>query len=116
MTGPERPVPLVGRRRECELLDRLLSSAQSGDSGVLVLEGEAGIGKSALLAYLGEHATGCRVVRATGVESEMEIPYAGLHMVSAPFLDGLEALPTPQGEALSIAFGLRHGPPPARSW
>ncbi|MFI7065137.1 AAA family ATPase [Kribbella sp. NPDC050124] len=109
----ERP-RLLGRRRECAVLDELVASARSASSGVLVLEGEAGIGKTALLEYIGDHAPGCRVVRATGVESEMEIPYAGVHQLCAPFLDHVHALPDPQRDALTTAFGLRAGDPPGR--
>ena len=76
--------------------------------------GEAGVGKSALLDYVLGHAAGCRVVRSSGVESEMELPFAGLHQLCAPFLDHLERLPRPQRDALATAFGLRPGAPPDR--
>ena len=105
---------LRGRRAESERLDRLLSDARAGTSGALVVRGEAGVGKTALLDYLLAHAAGCRVVRASGVESEMELAYAGLHQLCAPFLDRIERLPAPQGEALGTAFGVRAGAPPDR--
>jgi AAA ATPase domain len=96
---------LLGRRGECAALDRLAASVRAGVSRALVLRGEAGVGKSALLGYLTEHATGCGVARAAGVESEMELAYAGAQQLCAPFLDRLERLPGPQREALGIAFG-----------
>ena len=86
---------LLGRRSECEALDRLLASVRAGQSRVLVLRGEAGVGKTALLEYLAERASGCRVARAAGVESEMELAFAGLHQLCAPMLDRLERLPGP---------------------
>ena len=105
---------LQGRRRECEALDRLLQRVRVGESSALVLRGEAGIGKTALLDYVAEQASGCRVARAAGVQSEMELAFAGLHHLCAPLLDGLDALPAPQREALQVAFGLRDGAPPDR--
>jgi AAA ATPase-like protein/regulatory LuxR family protein len=105
---------LRGRHRECEALDRLITSARAGESAVLVLRGDAGIGKSVLLDYLQEHAAGCRVVRAAGAESEMELAFAGLHQLCAPFLDQLDRLPQPQHDALATAFGLSGGEPPDR--
>ena len=113
MTHPD-PRALLGRRGECEALDRLLARLRTGRSPVLVLRGEAGVGKTALLEYLLEQASGCRVVRAAGAESEMELAYAGLQQLCAPLLDRLEALPGPQREALSTAFGLSAGDPPDR--
>jgi predicted ATPase len=105
---------LRGRRDECEALDRLLEAVRVGQSRVLVLRGEAGIGKTALLEYLQERASGCRVVRAAGIESEMEIAFAGLHQLCAPLLGDLARLPGPQREALSTAFGLSGGEAPDR--
>jgi predicted ATPase len=105
---------LRGRRRECYALDQLLTSAREGRSRVLVVRGEAGIGKTALLEHLASRADGCRVARATGVELEMELAFAGLHQLCAPFLDRLDRLPGPQREALGTAFGLRDGNPPDR--
>nr|MDQ3821817.1 AAA family ATPase [Actinomycetota bacterium] len=113
--GGTHPAPrLRGRRGECEALDRLLANVRAGESRVLVLRGEAGIGKTALLEYLMERASGCRVARAAGVESEMELAFAGLHQLCAPLLDRLGHLPVPQREALSTAFGLSAGEPPDR--
>ncbi len=95
---------LRGRRRECDVLDRLVASARGGQSQVLVLRGEAGVGKSALLQYVRTRASGCRVARAAGVQSEMELAFAGVHQLCAPMLDHLERLPGPQREALASAF------------
>jgi DNA-binding CsgD family transcriptional regulator/tetratricopeptide (TPR) repeat protein len=108
------PRGLRGRRRECDALDRLLASSREGRSQVLALRGEPGIGKTALLDHLASRAEGCRVARATGVELEMELPFAGLHQLCAPFLDRLDRLPGPQRDALGTAFGLRDGNPPDR--
>jgi DNA-binding CsgD family transcriptional regulator len=105
-------VRLLGRQAECGALDRLLTDVRSGESRVLVLRGEAGAGKSALLAYLTERADGFRLAHTLGVESEMELPFSGLHQLCAPILDHLEALPTPQRDALATVFGLDDGPPP----
>ncbi len=105
---------LLGRRRECESLDGLLADARAGQSQVLVLRGEAGVGKTALLAYLLERSSGCRVTRAAGVESEMELAFAGLHQLCLPVLDHIARLPEPQRDALGTAFGLDAGPPPDR--
>jgi hypothetical protein len=78
------------------------------------MHGEAGVGKTALLDYVGDQATGCRVIRASGVESEMELAYAALQQLCAPLLDDLGHLPAPQRNALSTAFGLSAGPAPDR--
>src|SRR5205085_503430 len=77
---------LLGRRSECAALDELVASVRTGPSRALVLRGEAGVGKSALLEYLAQHASGCAIARATGVESEMELAYAGLQQLCASFL------------------------------
>jgi DNA-binding CsgD family transcriptional regulator len=103
---------LIGRRSECNTLDRLLASVQAGQSRVLVVRGEAGIGKTALLGYLRDRASGCRIARAAGVESEMELAFAGLHQLCAPMLGDLERLPGPQRDALRVAFGLQAGETP----
>jgi DNA-binding CsgD family transcriptional regulator len=109
------PAPgLCGRRPECEALDRLVASARAGRSGVLVVRGEAGIGKTALLEFLAERASDCRIAPATGVESEMELAFAGLHQLCAPMLDHLDHLPGPQRDALATAFGLSAGEAPDR--
>ena len=105
---------LAGRGTECARLDQLLGDARLGQSSVLVLRGEAGIGKSALLEYAAERAEGSRVLRAVGVEWEMELPFAGLHQLCAGLLDGRERLPEPQSNAIATAFGLSPGPQPDR--
>jgi DNA-binding CsgD family transcriptional regulator len=105
---------LRGRDREQAVLDRLLDEVRAGESRVLVLRGEAGVGKTALLDYVQEHASGCRIVRAAGIESEMELPFAILHQLCAPLLNSLARLPDPQGGALSTAFGLGAGAAPDR--
>ncbi|HEU5416171.1 MAG TPA: AAA family ATPase, partial [Streptosporangiaceae bacterium] len=105
---------LAGRHAECAVLGRLVEAVRTGESQALVVQGEAGIGKTALLDYLAGHAPGCRVVRAAGVQSEMELAYAGLHQLCAPLLGDLEALPAPQRDALRTAFGMSAGPPPDR--
>ena len=105
---------LLGRRSECAALDELVASVLAGLSRALVLRGDAGVGKSALLEYLARHALGCGIAKAAGVESEMELAYAGLHQLCAPFLDRVEHLPGPQRDALRTAFGLREGDPPDR--
>jgi DNA-binding CsgD family transcriptional regulator len=105
---------LRGRRDECAVLDGLLQGARAGRSGVLVLRGEAGVGKTALLDYAIGSASDMLVVRASGVESEMELPFAALHQLCAPLLDRFEGLPVPQRHALEITFGLSGGPAPDR--
>ncbi|HEY5260604.1 MAG TPA: AAA family ATPase [Solirubrobacteraceae bacterium] len=105
---------LRGRHSECEALDRLLAGVSVGGSQVLVVRGESGVGKTALLGYLLGRASGCRIARAAGVESEEELAFAGLHQLCAPFLDRLERLPGPQRDALGTAFGLSTGEPPDR--
>src|SRR3954466_628201 len=102
---------MIGRQIECEALDRLLTSVRGGQSRVLVLRGEAGVGKTALLEHLSAAAEGCRIARVAGVESEMEFAFSGLQALSAHMLDRLGRLPRPQHDALSTAFGLRTGPP-----
>ena len=108
------PRGLLGRDAELETLDRLLRRVRSGESQVLVLRGEAGVGKTALLERLVARAADCRVVRAAGVESEMELPFAGLQQLCAPLIDRLDGLPAPQRAALRTAFGLDAGPAPDR--
>src|ERR1700723_2137726 len=105
---------LTDRRAERGVLDQLIGAVRAGGSRVLVVRGEPGVGKSALLDYLAGRASGCRVVRAVGVESEMELAFAGLHQLLTPVLDRLESLPGPQQEALRTAFGLSIGPAPDR--
>jgi hypothetical protein len=105
---------LFGRRSEREVVDRLIDGARSGRSGVVVVRGEPGIGKTALLEHAVESASDLVVVRAVGVESEMELAFAGLHQLCAPILDRLDRLPAPQRGALAITFGLSDGPAPDR--
>ena len=105
---------LRGRLTECASLEAHVEAARAGTSRTVVLRGEAGIGKTALLDYVAERSQGCRVIRAVGVESEMELPFAAVHQLSQPLLDGLERLPPPQREALETAFGLSSGQPPDR--
>lgn len=102
------------RHNERGALDRLLVGVRAGQSQVLVVRGEPGVGKSALLEYLMQSASGCRVARAAGVEYEMELAYAGLHQLCAPMLGMREQLPGPQRAALETAFGLSANPPPDR--
>ena len=111
--GPPRH-SLRGRRRECGALDRLAADVEAGRSRVLVLRGEAGVGKSALVEYLVQNAAGARTARAVGVESEMEMAFAGLHLLCAPMLGHLDRLPAPQRDALCVAFGLTAGSAPDR--
>ncbi|MGH2741930.1 MAG: AAA family ATPase, partial [Thermoleophilaceae bacterium] len=113
-TGLPARTRLWGREQECTRLDELVSSVRRGESRSLVLRGEAGIGKTALLEYLTESASDLKVARATGVESEMELAFASLHQLCAPLLDRLERLPAPQRDALRIVFGLSAGPAPDR--
>jgi DNA-binding CsgD family transcriptional regulator len=105
---------LLDRLQERAALSELLDAARAGRSGVLVMRGEPGIGKTALLDYAVESAAGLRVARVTGVESETELPFAALHQLCAPMLDQLDALPDPQREALGVAFGRKAGAAPNR--
>src|SRR4051812_31648726 len=103
---------LLGRRSESATLDRLLEAVRAGESRALVIRGDPGVGKTALLEYVVERATGCRVAQAAGVQAEMELAFAGLHQLCAPMLDRLERLPGPQRAALGSAVGMaaRGGP------
>jgi DNA-binding CsgD family transcriptional regulator len=105
---------LQGRQEERELLDGVVAGVRAGESRVLVVRGEPGVGKTALLEYMVERAPGFRVVRAAGVQSEMELAYAGLHQLCAPMLDCVGGLPAPQRDALGTAFGLSAGAAPDR--
>ena len=107
---------MYGRRRECAVLDELLEQVRRGRSTVLVMRGEAGVGKTALLAYVAGRARGCRLARVIGVQSEMELAFAGLHQLCAPMLSRAESLPVPQREALRTAFGLAGGRRRTGSW
>ena len=105
---------LLERRGECAILDGLVENARAGRSGVLVMRGEACAGKTALLEYAAESAWDLRVLRATGVESERELAFAGLQQLCWPILDELERLPGPRRHALATAFGLSAGEAPDR--
>jgi DNA-binding NarL/FixJ family response regulator len=113
-TASGGPPTLWGRADECALLDTLVEAIGRGEGRSLVVRGEAGIGKTALLEYLVRSASDLTVLRAVGVESEMELPYAGLHQLSASLLDRRDRLPTPQCQALEIAYGLSAGEAPDR--
>jgi len=105
---------LLGRTDECATLDRLVDQVAGGAGGVLVLRGDAGAGKTALLGHLHEKITGWRTTTAVGVESEVELPYSALHQLCAPLLNHLDRLPSPQRDALATVFGLAAGPVPDR--
>src|SRR6516165_11186414 len=113
-TRSEPTLSLVNRQRERATLDGLLGDLRSGRGRALVVRGEAGVGKSALLQYVTGAAADMRVARAAGVESEMELAFASLHLLCGPLLDRLEGLPPPQRDALGVAFGLREGAAPDR--
>src|SRR3954453_12253942 len=113
MVSP-RPPALHGRSSERETLDRLLDRVRDGTSATLVISGEAGVGKTALLRYAGGQAAGFRVAQVAGVESESELPFAGLHQLCAPLLRRLDRLAEPQQTALRRALGLAAGPAPDR--
>jgi DNA-binding CsgD family transcriptional regulator/tetratricopeptide (TPR) repeat protein len=105
---------LRGRADECAFLDALVDAIRRGEGRALVLRGEAGIGKTALLEYVARSASDLTVLGAVGVESDMELAYAGLHQLCAPLLDRLDRLPTPQRQALEIVYGLSDGGAPDR--
>ena len=105
---------LTDRRGERQVLGRLVEAVQSGESRTLVVHGDPGVGKTVLLDYLAGQARRCRVARAVGVQTEMELAFAGLHQLCAPMLNHAEHLPVPQREALRTAFGLSAGPPADR--
>src|SRR5258707_1398762 len=114
-TSGSRPgTGLLDRHGERAVLDGVLDQARGGTSAVLVVRGEPGIGKTALLDYAADRAVGFRVIRAWGVESEMELAFAGLHQLCVPMLGRLDQLPRPQGDALAVAFGMREGSAPDR--
>src|SRR3954447_12261331 len=113
VTG-RRHLSLRGRSHECGVIDRLVREVSSGQSGSLVLRGESGVGKTALLHYAVESASGLTVVRSVGVQSEMELPFAALHQLCAPMLRRLARLPGPQRDALGTVFGLSAEPAPDR--
>jgi AAA ATPase domain len=113
-SGSRPGTGLLDRHGERAVLDGVLDQARGGSSAVLVVRGEPGIGKTALLDYAAGRAVGFRVVRAWGVESEMELAFAGLHQLCVPMLGRLDQLPGPQRDALAVAFGMREGPAPDR--
>jgi hypothetical protein len=117
MSGAPSPVrvpaeDLLGRQRERAALDRLLEAARGGDGGVLVVYGEPGVGKTALLDYAAEAGAEFRVARTVGAEGEMELALAALQRMCSPFMELRERLPPPQRDALAVAFGLDAGPAP----
>nr|WP_238351588.1 LuxR family transcriptional regulator [Kribbella shirazensis] len=112
--GRRRRARLLGREHERAVLDRLVVEVRGGASRVLVVRGEAGVGKTALLDYATESATELRVLRAIGVESEMELAFAALHQLCLPLLDRMDGIPEPQRRALATVFGLSPGPAPDR--
>ena len=115
-TGRSPGRRLYGRRTECQALDRLIAEVGAGQSRVLILRGDPGVGKTMLLDYLAEQASasGFRVARATGVQSEMKLAFAGLHQLCGPMLTRAERLPAPQQDTLRTALGLAAGAPPDR--
>jgi AAA ATPase domain len=120
MTANPRPqarvTGLMDRQAERDALGRLVDAVWAGESRALVVRGDPGVGKTVLLDHLAGQASGsgCRVARATGVQSEMELAFAGLHQLCAPMLDRAERLPVPQRDALCTVLGLAAGPPPDR--
>ncbi|BBZ63934.1 helix-turn-helix transcriptional regulator [Mycolicibacterium monacense] len=114
MASQERGRLLYGRAVETAALRRVIAAVRTGRSQVLVLRGEPGAGKTALLGYLLDEAPGWRCVHVAGVESDMELAYAGLHQLCGPLMDYLDDLPPPQRDALTVAFGRGVGPPPER--
>ena len=114
MSSPDRSAPLRGRAAECERLDELIAAVKPGARQVLVLRGEAGVGKTALLDYAARRAEGFQLLAVSGVESDMELAYAGLHQLCAPLFGHLDGLPEPQRHALDVAFGRGAGPAPDR--
>ncbi len=105
---------LIDRAAERDTLDQFVAAVRAGESQALVVSGEAGVGKTALLDYLAGKASGCRVARAAGVQSEMELAFAALHQLCGPMLDSLQRLPVPQRDAVRTAFGMGAGPVPDR--
>ena len=105
---------LLGRARESAALEEMIAAVRAGASRVLVIRGDAGVGKSALLDNMARRATNVSVLRAVGVESEMELAFAALHQLCLPLLDRLPHLPEPQCEALEVVFGIRAVAPPDR--
>ena len=111
---PEYAKSLIGRDTERSVLDRLLEDVRGGASRALVVHGEAGVGKTALLEYVAARASDCRVVSVAGAQAEMEFGFAALHQLCVPMLDNLDAIPAPQRKALHVTFGIEAGPVPDR--
>ena len=109
-----RAITLIDRHAQRTQLVELVDAVRSGESRALVVRGDAGVGKTALLDFLAGQAAGCRVLRVTGVQSEMELAFAGLHQLCAPVMSRTGLLPPPQRQALRVAFGLSEGPVPDR--
>ena len=114
MLARHHPPVMLDRAAECSALDGMLTNVRGGQSAVLVIRGEPGVGKTALMRYCAQQADNFRVARLAGVESEMELPFAALHQLCGPLLGDLDALPPPQQSALAVAFGLSAGLPPDR--
>jgi AAA ATPase-like protein len=118
MTAPSRirgaGAGLMDRLGERAVLDRFVADVRAGQGRALAVRGEPGVGKTVLLDYLAGRATGCLVARAAGVQSEMELAFAGLHQLCAPMLELADSLPVPQRDALRTALGLSAGPVPDR--
>ena len=114
MAAVPAPAGFLGRQREFDVLGQLIEGAKRGESGVVVVRGSPGMGKTALIDQVVKSAPEVRVARAVGVESEMELPFAALHQLCAPMLDRLDLLAAPQADALRTVFGLSHGDAPNR--
>ena len=112
--GAGRKLGLINRDAERAVLDPFVAGVRAGEGQSLVVRGDPGVGRTALLDYLTGRSGGCRMIRAAGVQSEMELAFAGLHLLCAPLLDHIGGLPGPQQEALQTVFGLSAGPPPDR--
>ncbi len=110
--APIRGLGFLGRTRECRRLDSMLAQARDGRSAILVIRGEPGIGKTALLRYAARQASGLRVAQVEGIQAEMELPFAAIHRLCVPMLDALEALAEPQQNALRVALGISWGDAP----
>jgi DNA-binding CsgD family transcriptional regulator len=111
---PIRGLGFLGRTSECRRIDGMLAEARGGHSAVLVIRGETGIGKTALLRYAAREASGLRVAQVEGVQAEMELPFAAIHRLCAPMLDEREVLAEPQQNALQVALGISSGGVPDR--
>jgi predicted ATPase len=109
-----RGLGFVGRSSERERLDATLAPARDGHSAVLVIRGDPGIGKTALLRYAARQASGLRIIEVEGVQAEMELAFAGIHQLCRPLFDQLEALAPPQQSAIEVALGVASGDPPDR--